>query len=129
VVGPLRGQCNPNIGPAPFLGRQSATENFFTFRADQRISNKDNLFVTYLRDPSVFSSPLALNDVQQSFSSYRHALVFEETHIFNPAWVNSFRAATDRTNNLGGNSPDVTNPVAATRRSANFRGFTRRELL
>ncbi len=123
VVGPLRGQCNPNVGPAPFLGRQSATENFFTFRADQRISNKDNLFVTYLRDPSIFSSPLALNDVQQSFSSYRQALVFEETHIFNPAWVNSFRAAVDRTNNFGGNSPDVTNPVSGDPSLGQLPGF------
>jgi hypothetical protein len=123
VAGPLRGQCNPNVGPAPFLGAQKASENFFTLRADQRISSKDNLFVTYLRDPSVFSTPLAFNDVQQSFTSYRAAVVAEETHIFSAAWVNSFRAAVDRTNNFGGNSPDAVNPAAGDPSLGQLPGF------
>ncbi|HLH00146.1 MAG TPA: carboxypeptidase-like regulatory domain-containing protein [Bryobacteraceae bacterium] len=112
VSGPLKGQCNPNIGPAPFVGAQKAVEDFFTFRADQKITDKDTAFVTFLRDPSNFATPLAFNNVQQSFTSYRQAVVAEETHVFNPAWANSFRAALDRTNNLGGNSPTVVNPVA-----------------
>jgi hypothetical protein len=77
VAGPLKGQCNPNIGAAPFVGAQKAIEDFFTFRGDQKVTSKDTLFVTYLRDPSTFSSPLALNDVLQSFTSYRNAVVAE----------------------------------------------------
>lgn len=123
VNGPLKGQCNPNVGPAPFLGAQRAVEDFFTFRADQKISAKDTAFVTYLRDPSTFSSPLAINDVLQSFTSYRQAVVAEETHTFNAAWVNSFRAAIDRTNNLGGNSPEVVNPVAGDPSLGQLPGF------
>ena len=123
VSGPLKGQCNPNIGPAPFLGAQKAAEDFFTFRADQKITDKDTAFVTYLRDPSTFSSPLALNDVLQSFTSYRQAIVAEETHVFSPAWANSFRAALDRTNNLGGNSPTVVNPAAGDPSFAQLPGF------
>ena len=123
VNGPLKGQCNPNVGPAPFLGAQRADEDFVTFRADQKISAKDSAFVTYLRDPSTFSSPLALNDVLQSFTSYRQAVVAEETHTFNAAWVNSFRAAIDRTNNLGGNSPNVVNPVAGDPSLGQLPGF------
>ena len=121
--GPLKGQCNPNIGPAPFLGAQVADENFVTFRADQKIGDKDSAFVTYLRDPSTFSSPLAFNNVQQSFTSYRQAIVAEETHVFNAIWVNSFRAALDRTNNLGGNSPTAVNPVAADPSLAQLPGY------
>jgi hypothetical protein len=123
VSGPLKRQCNPNVGPAPFLGAQTASENFVTFRADQKISSKDTAFVTYLRDPSVFSSPLTFNDTQQSFSSYRQAIVAEETHIFGPAWVNSLRAAVDRTNNLGGNSPNVVNPAAGDPSLGQLPGF------
>jgi len=123
VSGPLKGQCNPNVGSAPFLGAQTASENFVTFRADQKISSKDSAFVTYLRDPSIFSSPLALNDVLQSFSSYRQGAVAEETHIFGPAWVNSFRVALDRTNNLGGNSPNVVNPAAGDPSLGQLPGF------
>ena len=123
VAGPLKGQCNPNVGPAPFVGAQKAVEDFVTFRADQRITDKDTAFVTYLRDPSNFSSPLALNDVLQSFTSYRQAIVAEETHVFNPVWANSFRAALDRTNNLGGNSPTVVNPVAGDPSLGQLPGF------
>ncbi len=121
--GPLKGQCNPNVGPAPFLGAQKAVEDFFTFRADQKITDKDTAFVTYLRDPSNFSSPLAFNNVQQSFTSYRQAIVAEETHVFSPAWANSFRAALDRTNNLGGNSPTAVNPVAGDPSLGQLPGF------
>ena len=123
VAGPLRGQCNPNIGPAPFLGAQKAVEDFFTFRADQKITDKDTAFLTYLRDPSNFSSPLALNDVLQSFTSYRQAIVAEETHVFGPAWANSLRVALDRTNNLGGNSPTAVNPAAGDASLGQLPGF------
>jgi hypothetical protein len=123
VAGPLKGQCNPNVRPAPYLGAQTAGENFFTFRADHKLTSSDNIFVTFLRDPSVFSSPLAFNDVLQSFTSYRQAVVAEETHTFGPAWVNSFRAAVDRTNNLGGNSPQVVNAAAGDPSLGQLPGF------
>ncbi len=123
VAGPLNGQCNPNVGPAAFLGAQTATENFFTFRADQRLGSKDNLFVTFLRDPSIFGTPLTFHTVQESFTSYRQAIVAEETHIFNAAWANSFRVALDRTNNLGGNSPTVVNPAAGDPSLGQLPGF------
>ncbi len=110
---PLIGQCNPNIGFAPFTGTQRANENFFTARADYKISSKDSIFATYLRDPSTFSSPLALNTELQLFSSYRQAVVAEETHVFSASLVNAFRVGLDRTTNLGGNSPTVVNPTAA----------------
>jgi len=108
----VQGGCNPNIGRTPFQGTQRATENFITFRGDEKLSDKDSIFATYLRDNSIFSSPLAFNNELQSFTSYRQAVIMEETHIFNPAWVNTIRVGLNRTNNLGGNSPTVINPVA-----------------
>lgn len=104
--------CNPNVGRIPFVGTQRATENFFTARADYKISAKDGIFATFLRDPSLFTSPLAFNNELQSFSSYRQAIVAEETHVFSPALVNAFRVGLDRTTNLGGNSPTAVNPAA-----------------
>ncbi|HEX6894709.1 MAG TPA: TonB-dependent receptor, partial [Bryobacteraceae bacterium] len=67
--------------------------------------------------------PLAFNNVQQSFTSYRQAIVAEETHVFSPAWANSFRAALDRTSNLGGNSPNAVNPVAGDPSLGQLPGF------
>ena len=109
----VAGGCNPNIGRSPFQGTQRADEDFYTLRGDEKISDKDSLFATYLRDNSTFSSPLALNTELQSFSSYRQAAIAEETHTFNARWVNSVRVAFNRTSNLGGNSPTVVNPLAA----------------
>ena len=106
------GSCDPNIGLAPFVGTQRASENFFTVRGDQKISSKDSLFGTYLRDSSIFTSPLTFNNELQSFTSYRQGIVAEETHIFSASVVNSIRIAEDRTDNLGGNSPTALNPAA-----------------
>lgn len=123
AAGPLKGQCNPNVGPAPFIGAQKAAEGFMTFRADQKFGNSDSVFVTFLRDNSNFSTPLALNDALQSFTSYRQAAIAEETHVFSPALVNSVRVAIDRTNNLGGNSPIVVNPAAGDASLGQMPGF------
>jgi hypothetical protein len=108
----VAGGCNPNIGRSPFQGTQTANENFYTFRGDEKLSDKDTLFATYLRDNSTFSSPLAFNNELQSFTSYRQSTIVEETHTFSAAWVNSVRVALSRTSNLGGNSPTVINPTA-----------------
>ncbi len=123
VAGPFNGKCNPNVGPAPFLGAQTASENFYTIRGDYKLSSNDSMFVTFLRDASSFSSPLALNTVQQSFTSYRQGLVAEETHVFSPSWANSLRYGLSRTNNLGGNSPDVVNPAAGDPTLGQAQGF------
>ena len=117
------GGCNPNQGFYPFVGNQHASENFVTGRGDYRISDKDSIFATYLRDPSTFTSPLTFNNELQLFSSYRQAIVMEETHIFNPSWVNSFRVAVDRTLNLGGNSPTAVNPAAGDASLGQLPGF------
>jgi hypothetical protein len=115
VTGPLKGQCNPNIAPAPFQGAINATENFYTNRVDYKISAKDNAFVTYLRDSSIYLTPLTFNNERASFTSYRQAVIAEETHVFSAAWVNSFRIASDRTGNLGSHvtADHVINPAAA----------------
>ena len=113
VTGPLKGQCNPNIGFAPFLGSQVSGENFFTFRADKTLTSKDNTFFTYLRDPSAFTTPLAFDNELSRTISFRQVFVLEETHIFSPAWANSVRVALDRTTNLGAHTPIDINPAAA----------------
>ena len=108
----VKGGCNPNIGNAPFLGKQKAVEDFYTLRADLKISSKDSFFATFLHDNSTFNTPLTFNDDVEAFTSYREAIVAEETHVFSAAWANSIRAAIDRTSNLGGNTPTVNNPLA-----------------
>src|SRR5215470_10774553 len=38
------GGCNPNIGRAPFQGTQTANEDFYTIRGDEKLTDKDSLF-------------------------------------------------------------------------------------
>jgi hypothetical protein len=103
---------NANTAFAPFQGHQAATENFFTTRGDYKLSDNDNLSATYLRDSSSFNSPLNFNNLQQGFTSYRQAIIVEETHVFSTSFTNTVRGGLDRTNNEGGNSPIANNPAA-----------------
>src|SRR5438034_2732616 len=96
---------------------QRTSENFITTRGDMKISDKDSVFATYVRDPSNFTLPQALNQVFVKFGAYRQAAVLEETHTFSPSIVNTLRVALDKTNGKTNNYYDFAaqaiNPLAA----------------
>jgi hypothetical protein len=108
--------CNANVGPYDWTAVQKTTENFFTVRGDLKISNKDSLFATYVRDPSYYALPQALDQVVVNFSAYRQAIVAEETHVFSSAFTNSVRLGLDRssglTNDYFGYASQAINPLA-----------------
>ncbi|MBZ5642578.1 MAG: TonB-dependent receptor, partial [Acidobacteriia bacterium] len=114
---------NANAAHAPFLGHRGAGENFFTTRGDYKFSDNDSIFATYLRDTSDFNTPLTFNNVQQGFTSYRQAVVVEETHVFSSSFTNTVRGGLDRTSNNGGNSPIANNPAAEDPSLAQLPGF------
>ena len=117
------GGCNPNVGKYIWQGSQTATENFYTFRADEKISDKDSVFGTYLHDYSKLIVPQALNNAPQEYDSWRQSIVFEETHVFNPSLVNSFRLGYSRTTDFGGHSNIATNPLIGDKTLAMAPGF------
>src|SRR6266699_1854819 len=90
--------CNANVGAYNWTAVQQTTENFGTARGDLKIWDKDSVFATYVRDPSNFTLPQALNQVSVNFFAYRQAAVLEETHLFSPSVVNTVRLALDKTN-------------------------------
>src|SRR5438445_764032 len=90
--------CNANVGPYDWEAVQHTTENFFTVRSDQKLSNKDSLFETFVRDPSSYTLPQALNQVSVDFFAYREAAVIEETHVFSASLANTVRVGLDKTN-------------------------------
>src|SRR5712664_3051603 len=108
--------CNANVGPYNWIAVQRTTENFFTVRGDLKVSNKDSMFATYVRDPSHYSLPQALNQVVVNFSAYRQAIVAEETHLFSSAFTNTVRVGLDRssglTNDYFGYASQALNPLA-----------------
>lgn len=73
-----------------------ANENYFITRLDHRISTADSLAGSYFFDsgPQSQADPLG-NTVHQVFSR-RQMGSFEETHIFSPSEVNTFRIGLNR---------------------------------
>jgi outer membrane receptor protein involved in Fe transport len=73
-----------------------ANENYFITRLDHRTSSVDALAGSYFIDsgPQSQADPLG-NTVHQVFSR-RQMGSFEETHIFGPSVVNTFRAGLNR---------------------------------
>src|SRR5437667_11092912 len=109
--------CNANVGAYNWTAVQRTNENFVTGRGDLKISDKDSVFATYVRDPSSFTLPQALNQVSVNFFAQRQAAVLEETHLFGPSVVNTIRVALDKTNGKTNNyynfAGQAINPLAA----------------
>ena len=109
--------CNANVAPYDWDAVQHTTENFFTIRSDQKLSDKDSLFESFARDPSNYTLPQALNQVSVAFLAYREVGVLEETHVFSPSLANTIRVGLDKTNgktnNYYGFASQAINPLAA----------------
>src|ERR1700730_864943 len=96
-----------NTASAGFTGQRIVTEDFFTIRSDYKISSKDNLAGTYLRDITPYSSPDGLDAVLVSSNTRRQIVSLEETHTFGPTLVNSDRGGYSRlseVNDFGSNA-------------------------
>ena len=81
---------------AGFTAQRIVTEDFFTIKSDDKISDKDSLAGTYLRDVTPYSSPDGLDAVLVSSSTRRQIVSLEETHTFGPTLVNSVRVGYSR---------------------------------
>ncbi|PWU02320.1 MAG: hypothetical protein C5B51_21030 [Terriglobia bacterium] len=106
---------NANVGQFNWTAVQSTTENFYTFRADEKFSARDSLFVTYVRDPSFYLNPIAFNEAKSKTSAYRQAIVVEETHLISASFANTVRLALNRTNGITNHFDDgsqTINPAA-----------------
>ena len=71
-----------NIAEYVFTRQAVVNENYFTVRGDQRISDKDSLFGTYVYDYSPLTQPDILNNVLQQSIAKRQIAAVEENHIF-----------------------------------------------
>jgi hypothetical protein len=101
-----------NTAAAAFTAQRIVTENFFTIRSDYKISNKDNLAATYLRDVTPYSSPDGLDAVLVSSATRRQIVSLEETHTFGPTLVNSVRGGYSRLYEINDFSSTAINQLA-----------------
>jgi hypothetical protein len=107
------GAVNGNIGQYVFNSQEIVSENYFTTRVDEKISEKDSLFGTYAYDYSPLTQPDLLNNLLQQAIAKRQIAAIEENHIFSPALGNSFRLGYNRDRAYASNPVKVLNPVAA----------------
>jgi hypothetical protein len=101
-----------DTGTFTFSANRVVTENFFTIRTDYKISDKDSLAATYLRDFTPFSSPDGLNAVLVSSKTNRQIVSLEETHTVGPTMVNSARVGFSREWELNDKGVAAINPLA-----------------
>src|SRR5258708_2870088 len=89
-----------------------ASENYVITRIDHRLTSKDNLSGSYFFDsgPQTQTDPLG-NTVHQVFSR-RQMVSAEDTHIFNPAFLNTIRAGFSRV--IGNINTPVSGDAVAT---------------
>ncbi len=102
-----------DTGIFSFASQQVVNENFFTMRVDHKFSDKDSLFGTYLYDDAPFTSADTLNNVLLGSKTKRQILVLEESHIFSPRVVNSFRFGINRDVVDNNSTVSAINPLAA----------------
>ncbi len=87
-------------------------ENYFTLRADHKISGNDSLAGTYFFDTAPLTQPDALNNYLNGVFTRRQMAGLEETHVFSPQLVNSARFGYSRVVGIVNNPVKGLNPAA-----------------
>src|SRR5262249_22829808 len=81
-----------------FNFNQATTEDYGLGRVDLRVSDKDNLYVRYVDDPSNGTGRRPPPNFQIPTAAHARYLVLSETHIFSGTSLNDFRFSVNRTN-------------------------------
>jgi hypothetical protein len=103
---------NPDIATYGTSGLQTIVEDYFTIRADHKISNKDTLNGSYFFDKAPQDLPDSLNNVVHEVFTKRQMLGITESHIFNPALANIVRFGVNRAVGLVNSPVKAINPAA-----------------
>ncbi len=82
------------------------TENYATGRFDQQLRTSDKFSASYFWDSGPQSQEAPLGNATHEVFSRRQMFSVEETHVFSPSLVNSFRAGINRVRG------DINNPVS-----------------
>lgn len=90
---------------------QVGTENYYSARVDENISQKDTLAGSFYYDHSQLTQPDSLNQVTALNSNARPFGSLEETHVFSPTLVNSARVGFNR-NYAVSTTTNAINPLA-----------------
>jgi Carboxypeptidase regulatory-like domain/TonB-dependent Receptor Plug Domain/TonB dependent receptor len=120
----LQPGSNGDIGLSNHPYQQVVSENFFTARVDNKLSNKDSLDATYLFDFTSLSTPASLNDTVFESKTNRQIATVEESHIFSTTLVNSARIGYSREGTTVNATLSAINPLAKDTSLGAIPGFT-----
>ncbi|HZP34458.1 MAG TPA: carboxypeptidase regulatory-like domain-containing protein [Candidatus Acidoferrales bacterium] len=104
---------NGNTGKFVFAGVQNVPEDFGTFRIDHKITDKDNIFGSYLIDNADYTQPDKMDDTLTFSHTRRQTIALEETHVFGSTVVNAARVGYNRDYVINQFTPTAVNPAAA----------------
>ncbi|MGH9359340.1 MAG: TonB-dependent receptor domain-containing protein, partial [Terriglobia bacterium] len=110
---PNVGTTTGDTGLFSFEQNHLVTENYVSTRLDHTISSKDSVFGTFSWDKTPYTSPDAWDNVLIANQTLTARVAVEETHIFSPTLVNTFRAGYNRSSADVSKSVSAINPAAA----------------
>jgi hypothetical protein len=107
-----------NIAPGntclfSFSGAQVVPDNYYNFRGDLKLSDKDTMTGAFYYDHSTFTQPDNFNQKLEGFFVGRKGASIEETHLFGASTVNTVRVGWNYTQGFGQLTPSAINPDAA----------------
>src|SRR6266478_4300069 len=88
-----------------------STENFYTFRIDHKISERDSMHGTFLNDNSETAGPDPLATYEKANFSKSKVISIEKTHIFSPTVLNTARIGFSRVVATGQTTTAILNPL------------------
>jgi hypothetical protein len=114
-----------NIAPGDvcrfsFSGAQVVPDNFYNFRGDLKISDKDSMTGSFYYDHSTYTLPDNFNQKLEGFFVGRKGASLEETHLFGGNLVNTVRVGWNYTQGFGQVTPSAINPDAKSTDTTKF---------
>jgi hypothetical protein len=104
--GPLLG----DTGIFSFASQEVTNENYFTVRVDRKLSEKDALSGTYMRDNSKTVQPDNFNELLSNTVSRRQVATLHAQHVFSANFLNSARFGFSRSVGITGGLTKLLNP-------------------
>src|SRR5213594_3943747 len=109
--GPILG--NGDTGIFSFAGQQVTTENYTTAKLDHKLTARDSVSGTFMRDNSNVVQPDAFDELLANVVSRRQLVTLREQHIFNSKFLNAARFGFNRAVAVEGGVSRVMNPLLA----------------
>ena len=100
----------------------TSIENFVTAKLDRKFSDKDSASGSYFYDSSSASAPDNLNTVLRGNVGNRQMVALQETHVFAPSLLNTFRGGFSRITNTSADTLETINPLAGDPSLGSFPG-------